>query len=447
MDSAQSLTWQSVLLRFGAVLVLILINAFFVLAEFALVSARQTSLRQRAKEGDRRARLADHLKHRLDEVVAATQLGITVASLLVGWIGEQTLAAVVQDFFHWLPPTLAVIATHSTAATIAFIFISAMHVIIGELMPKSIGIRYPNRSALFVSRPMWICMLLFKPFVWALNGAGTFGLRLFGFAPAKGHQMVHSVDELKLLIEASHEGGALDKAEKDLLHKVFKFGDLVTRQVMVPRTEMIGIPVDATVQSVVEIASKSGHTRFPVYENQIDNIVGILHMKDIVIQAQSNTPFQLNRVMKEAHFVPEQMPIVQLLTFFKQKHTQMVIIVDEFGGTSGLATLEDVIEEIIGDFYDEHHPVVRDIVQINDREVLVAARVRIEDVNERLHLHLESDATDTIGGYVLEGLGSIPRVGDVMETDGALIRVEEMSHRKIKTLRLILQPQPVQPES
>src|SRR5688572_21146561 len=236
---AESLTWQAILFRLGAVIVLILLNAFFVAAEFGLVGARPTRLRERAKQGNRWAALTERLiVNHLDEVIAATQLGITIASLLVGWIGEQTLASIFMPLLHFLPSPFAAIASHSVAAGMAFALITFLHVVVGELIPKTVGIRYPNRTALFVSQPMRLVMILFKPFVWALNGMGNFVLRLFGVSPASGHQMVHSVEELKLMIDASHESGALSITEKELLKKIFKFGDLVARQVMVPRTEM-----------------------------------------------------------------------------------------------------------------------------------------------------------------------------------------------------------------
>jgi len=443
----ESLSWQTVLFRFGVVFVLILINGFFVAAEFALVSARLTRLREKANQGNRLAKLAEGLiAHHLDEVIAATQLGITVASLLVGWIGEQTLAGVFLAMFVSLPAGLAMVASHSVAAALAFGFITFFHVVIGELIPKSLGIAYPNRMAIYVSQPMRIAMLVFKPFVWVLNGAGNGVLRMMGLSTVRGHQMVHSVDELKLMIDASHEGGTLDATEKDLLQRIFKFGDLVARQVMVPRTEMSSIQVGASLQDVVEISTKTGHTRFPLYEKDMDNITGILHMKDIVHQMQSGSPFQLSKIMKEAHFVPEAMPIVQLLTFLKQKHTQMVIVVDEFGGTSGLVTLEDVVEEIIGEFYDEHHPADRDMIPVGEHEILMRARVRLDEINERFKLKIQPGEADTIGGYILQELGTIPRVGDVLEVPGATIKVEEMAHRRIKTVRLRIHPQTPEPE-
>ena len=444
--TAEPLSWQSILLRFTAVFVLILLNAFFVAAEFSLVGARRSRLREKAKEGNRLARLAEKLVHNLDEAIAATQLGITITSLLVGWIGEQTLASVFLTFFQSLPALWAKIASHTVASACAFALITFMHVVIGELIPKGIAIRYPNRTAIYVSQPMRFVMILFKPFVWALNGLGNFGLKLLGVPMAQGHQMVHSVEELKFLIEASHQGGALNATEKDLLKKVFKFGDLVARQVMVPRTEMSCITLNANLEEVVEISRKTGHTRFPIYENSIDNIIGILHMKDVVHHLYAKLPFHLGKIMKEAQFVPEAMPIVQLLSFFREKHTQMVIVVDEFGGTSGLVTLEDVIEEIVGDFYDEHHPVVSHMVQLNENEVLLQARVRLDEINERFHLNLVSEDADTIGGFVLQKLGSIPHVGDTIEVPGAVIKVEEMSKWKIKSVRLTLQPQPVESE-
>ena len=442
----ESLSWQSILLRFGAVSVLILVNGFFVAAEFSLVGARLTQLKEKAQQGNRLAKLAERLIHHLDEVVAATQLGITVASLLVGWIGEEAFAEVFLELFRFLPAQWASIASHSVAAAFAFGLITFMHVVFGELIPKSIGIRYPNRAVLIVSQPMRFCMMLFKPFVWVLNGAGNFVLGLFGFGPARGHEMVHSVEELQLLIDASHKGGALDSLEKELLQKVFKFGDLVARQVLVPRTEMTCLPVNMSLEEVVSISKKNAHTRFPVIENNLDNIVGILHMKDLVHQMQSGAPFELRAIMKEAHFIPEAMPIVQILSFFRQKHTQMVIVVDEFGGTSGLVTLEDVIEEIIGDFYDEHHPAIPTIIQIKENELLLQARVRLDEINERFNLNLQSEESDTIGGYLLEEIGAIPRAGDSIDVPGATIRVEEMSNWKVKTVRLILQPQPVEPD-
>ncbi len=443
----EPLSWQTVLTRFALVFVLILVNGFFVAAEFGLVGARKSRLLELAKRGNRLAKLAERLIHNLDEAIAATQLGITIASLLVGWIGEETLAEVFMTFFHFIPAPWSAIASHTVAIAGAFILITLMHVVIGELIPKSVAITYPNRTAMYVSQPMRIVLFLFKPFVWVLNGIGNFVLSLFGLPPARGHQMVHSVEELKMVIDASHQGGTLDTLEKDLITKVFKFGDLVARQVMVPRTEISCIPVNANLDEVVDIASRTGHTRFPIYQKDIDDIVGILHMKDVVILLQSGQPFLINKIMKETHFIPEQMPIVKLLTFMKQKHTQMVIVVDEFGGTSGLVTLEDVIEEIIGDFYDEHHPADRDILQIRPDEIVVRARVRLDEINERFHLKLESEGVDTIGGFVLHKLGAIPHVGDVMEVPGATIKVEEMSRQRIKTLRIYLrQPQPVEVE-
>jgi putative hemolysin len=212
---------------------------------------------------------------------------------------------------------------------------------------------------------------------------------------------------------------------------------------MVPRTEMTCIQVNASLQEVVNAASKTGHTRFPIYEKDLDNIIGILHMKDLVLMAPLES-INLAQVVKEVHFVPEAMPIVQLLSFLRQKHTQMVIVVDEFGGTSGLVTLEDVIEEIIGDFYDEHHRAVQDIVPIGKNEALLRSRVRLDEINERFGLNLKSEEADTIGGYVLQEMGIIPHAGDSIEVPGATIHVEEMGNKRIKTLRLNLQPQPVE---
>ncbi|MBI4639992.1 MAG: HlyC/CorC family transporter, partial [Candidatus Tectomicrobia bacterium] len=297
----------SILLKLLTLTALVLMNAFYVTAEFALVSVRRTKIQQLADEGSVLAHSVLKAISNLDQSIAATQLGITIASLGLGWIGEQTLAHMLQPVLEFLPVYLVGLAAHSIAVTLAFLMITFLHVVLGELIPKSIALGSPDKAALWVAKPMELSVYLFRPFIWVLNGTGNTILNFLGVQPAGTHHLVHSAEELKMLVTASHKGGALDQMERDLLQKVFKFSDLVARQAMVPRIDMICIPSDLPLDELLSFTVKSSHTRFPVYEGNIDTIIGILHIKDLFSHShqKEREEFDLKKIIRPVPIVPE----------------------------------------------------------------------------------------------------------------------------------------------
>jgi len=357
-------------LKVSVVVALVLMNSFFVAAEFSLVSVRRTRIAELVAHGSAAARSAQRAIQEPDRFIAATQLGITIASLGLGWVGEPTLAHWIEPLFGFLPRAWGSAAGHAAAAgTIAFGIITFLHVVIGELMPKSIALQRPEETALFVARPTLLTEQLFRPIIWALNGTGNALLHLIGFKPASSYQLVHSVEELKLLVDASQESGVLEDEEKEMLHAVFDFGDMLARQVMVPRTEMICIDIDTPIEQVIEMATTHALTKFPVYENDLDHIIGILHTKDLVraVHQKGTAPVNVRSILREALFVPETIRAHDLLVRFRARKQHIAILMDEYGGTVGLVTLADLIEEIIGDVADIFDREGPDIEQLPSR--------------------------------------------------------------------------------
>jgi CBS domain containing-hemolysin-like protein len=424
-----------------AVMALVFANAFFVAAEFALVSVRRTRIEELTEQGVRLARVVQRAIANLDRYIAGTQLGITIASLALGWIGEETLAHLLEPRLSWLPKQWTGITAHSVAVAIAFIAITFMHVVLGELVPKSLALQNPERTALWVSQPMEICVWLMRPFIVTLNGVGNLVLRLLRLESTSGHHLIHSVEELKILIEASHEGGVLDEVERDMLRRVFRFSELVAREVMVHRVDVDGIDVETSYDELMRMASQTSHTRLPVYEGNIDNIIGILHVRDLLqSRLQGEESFRLRQILRKPLIVAETMSVENLLNEFRREKTQMAIVVDEFGGTAGIVTLEDVIEEIVGEVQDEFDREEPIIVEREDGTAMVSGQTRLDEINERFDLKLEAEDVDTIGGLVMSRLGRLCRVGDVLTIDGMQLRVEEMRGRRIR--KLTLRPTP-----
>ena len=426
-----------ILVRLLAVVVLVLLNGFFVAAEFALVSIRRTRVEELAAQGDRAALAVRQAVHDPDRFIAATQLGITLASLGLGWIGEPALAVLLEPALGLLPEALVGLARHSIAVAVAFAIITFLHVVVGELAPKSIALQRPEQTALAVARPTLLAERLFKPAIWALNGAGNMLLRLVGLTPAGVHEMVHSVEEIKMLMEASAHGGVIENAEYEMLDAVFDLRGMLVRQMMVPRTEVIMIEAAATLRDLIALHAEEPRSRFPVYEEDADHISGILHLREVVQElAAGKLDTPVRGLVREAVFVPETIRIGGLLTEFRQHRQHIAIVLDEYGGTAGLITLEDVLEEIAGDVPDEFEEVISEIVPAPDGSALVDGRTAIEDVNDFFDLALTDPNYDTIAGYVMGLLERIPRVGDEVTAGGVRFRVETMSGLRVGMLRI-----------
>jgi putative hemolysin len=428
------------LFKLSAVAALVLANGFFVAAEFCLVSVRRTRIEELAAHGNAAARLVQQTVEKPDRFIAATQLGITIASLALGWIGEPSLAHFIEPVFRFLPPGWGDAASHAAAAsTIAFVIITFALVVVGELMPKSIALQRPEEAALIVAGPILLTEKLFRPVIAALNGTGNFLLRAIGFEPASGHQLVHSVEEIKLLVDDSQEGGVLQIDEREMLHGVLDFGGLLANQVMIPRTEMICVDADAPIEQVIQMAATHALTKFPVYEGNLDHIIGILHTKDlvrVVHQEGQRSQTSLRSILREALFVPETIHASKLLVRFRARKQHIAIALDEFGGTAGLVTLSDLLEEIVGEVDDAFDLQGPDIERLPDGSARINGLTLIEDVNDRFGLNLSDPNYETIAGYLLGQLGRMAQTGDEVEADNVHLRVEAMDGLRIARVRL-----------
>ncbi len=421
-----------------AVVFLVLLNGFFVAAEFSLVSVRKTRIAELVAQGNANAKTVQKALENPDRVIAATQLGITLASLSLGWIGEPALSHLIEPVIELFPLNLRPGLSHSLTAGLSFAIITFLHVVVGELAPKSIALQNPDKTSLVIARPTLWSERLFKPFIWALNGTGNALLRLVGMEPASGHQLVHSVEEIKMLVTESAEGGAVAHQESELLHAIFDFGDLLVRQVMIPRTEIIAVEADMPLSEIIPLITESTYTKIPVYDNDLDNILGIFHVKDLLrtMQEASWQKSSVRSLVREAMYVPETLPISALLRQFRDNHQHIAIILDEFGGTGGLVTLEDLLEEIVGEVSDPFDKFTPEIVTLADGSFLIDGLSLIEDVNKSLDLDLNDPAYDTIAGYTLGKMGRIPKVNDSVEIDKVLIQVEAMDGMRIESLKL-----------
>ena len=428
------------LLRLVAVMLLVLANGFFVAAEFALVSVRGTRIKELVAQGNSAAKWAEKALKNPDQVIAATQLGITLASLGLGWVGEPALSHLLEPVIKLLPVNWQEGASHSFAAGLAFAIITFLHVVVGELAPKSIALQNPESTSLVVARPTLWTEWLFKPFIWALNGTGNFLLKLVGVDPAAGHELVHSVEELKMIVSASAQEGVVASEESQMLHAIFDFGELLVRRVMIPRTEITAFEADIRLEEAIEIAVQSSFTKFPIYDDDLDNIIGIVHIKDLLraerVPERANC--KIRELAREAYFVPESVPVKAVLQQFRTQRRHIAIVMDEFGGTAGLVTLEDLMEEIVGEVSDPFDNQPPEVQKRSDGTVVLDGLLSIEEVNRELGLFLEDSDYGTIAGFLLGHLNRIPAVGDVVEIDNIRLRVEEMDGRRIARLSLKL---------
>jgi CBS domain containing-hemolysin-like protein len=402
----------SILLDIGIVFILVLANAFFVASEFALVSVRKTRIDQLAAEGNRAATVVQRAVKDLDRYIAATQVGITIASLLLGGLGENTLEPILTPLFMWVPDEWRGITRGALVASFAYFIMTALHVIIGELMPKSIALQRSERTALRIGRPMAFFAVVFSPLIWLLNGIGNFLLRLMGFHAAEGHSQVHSPEELDLIFTESHKGGEINQTEFEILHRVVRFSDTTARAIMTPRLEMQTLPITLTRRDLTDFLQNRPHTRIPVYSESLDNVVGIVNSKDLehlnnrelslelehwktAISAGNNgqhllhdeqpaeeKTLDLTPLIFEPAVVPETIRIDRLLTELKKRRHQLAIVIDEYGGTVGLVTLADVLEQVFGDLPDEADETEPDILKRPDGSIQLAGSVSIDEVNE-----------------------------------------------------------------
>lgn len=423
-----------ILVNVVIILFLLLANGFFVASEFALVSVRQTRINQLANEGNKTAKVTVNALKELDRYIAATQLGITIASIGLGWVGEVTLAKILKPLLDFLPYVSNTIASHTIAIALAFALITFMHVVIGELMPKSIALQYPEKTTLAVTRPLVFIAKIFTPFIFILNGFGNWCLKLLNIPPAHPSHSVHTEEELDMIIDASYKGGVLNETESLLLKNSLKFTDLTAKQVMIPRCDVTAVPVDIDIKELEKIILENQYTRYPVFDGNIDNTVGILHVKDLYSCKMKNEHFELKNCLRKPLLVPETMTTDILLENFKNNHTEIAVVIDEFGGMSGVITLEDILEEIFGDVQDEFDEEENDIKKVDENKYIVNGLLRIDEFFEYFCINQQEEDVETIAGLFQKRIGRLAKINDEIQIDNFKLKVVEFKGRRIKKL-------------
>jgi CBS domain containing-hemolysin-like protein len=412
---------------------LVALNGFFVAAEFALVKVRPTQIEPYAQEGLRRAKMARHMIHHLDAYLSATQLGITLASLALGWIGEPAFAWIIAPVVRPFTEDPALI--HSIALTISFLVITILHIVLGELAPKSVAIRKAEKTVLAVAAPLYVFYKVTYPAIWLLNHTANYLLRVVGIAPVSEGEIAHDEEELRLLLASSH-ASAVSKQTRELLDNIFELKHRVARQIMIPRQDVIYLSTTRTMAENLRTARRSGHTRFPLCDGDLDHVVGLIHIKDLFRKERPIST--LREVAREIAFVPETLELDRLLKRMRTERFHLAAVSDEYGGISGVVTLEDVIEEIVGQIQDEFDVENPEIRSEEDGVYIVSGGMLIEDLEDELDIELSDRDEDTIGGVVLSELGRTPAVGDKVELGPVLLEVLDVDNNRIKDLRLTL---------
>lgn len=420
------------------------VNALYVAGEFGAVSARKSRIAQMAQEGNRLAKLLlpileDH--HKLDSYIAASQVGITLSSVVLGIYAQRNIAPLIAPLVARIPGVTTEAAALSISATGLLLFFTALQVVLGELVPKSLALRFPEAVATGTVVPMrWSNDIILKPFIILLNGSGAFILRLLGISQTVGHSHIHSPEEIQLLIGQSYEGGLLDAEDRRLLDNAFRLGELTAAEVAVPRTRLVAAPVDSNVRDLLLLAAESDYTRIPLYEGDIDHLVGFVHLKELFRLYVQNPDASVQSILRPLPHVPETMLVTEVWDTLDRENSYLAAVFDEYGGTVGLITREDLIEELIGEVQDEFDTETTSIVRLSDRQYLVRGDLLIEQVNSQLGIQLPEEHAHTIGGLVLHLVGGLPRIGDEIKVDTVRLRVQKAEGPSIVEVVIILPP-------
>ncbi len=427
-------------------MVLVLLNGFFVAAEFSLVSVRRTRIDQLADEGNSAAQAAQRAIKNLDLVIAATQLGITMASLGIGFIAEPSIE-------HLLRPALVGFGItsertiHGIGFGLAFAISTVLHIVFGELAPKSLALQRTEQVAMAVTRPLLVFASVFRYVIIFLNFLGNSVVRLFGMRAVTGHHTAHSEEEIRMIVSASSQEGVLENDEKELLYNVFDLSDTMVRSIMTPRVDMIVTDGAAPLRRLLELNTEHGYSRVPVYQDTPDNVVGVAHTSDVLRHLEELDQMTIAELMRPTFYIPESMRINDLLKKMQEKKSHMAIVVDEFGGTTGLVTLEDALEEIVGEIYDEDDEEAAAQVEVlGEGLYLMDAALNVDEVEDRLGIVLDEEGEnefDTLGGFVTHHFGDIPEVEASFMYSGWCFTVEEADQRRVVKVRVERMPEPL----
>ena len=418
-------------------LFLVALNGLFVAAEFAIVKVRASQVETKYLSGNRFAKNALRIINNLDAYLSATQLGITLASLGLGWVGEPIVAKIIANILEFFQISISETLLHQISLVAAFSLITVLHIVFGELAPKSLAIRYPERTTMLLAMPLQGFYLVFKPFIWILNDFANFILRVIG-VPMAQERDTHTEEEIRLLLKESKMSGNINTTEHELLENVFKFDDRLTEQIMTPRTRVVGIKADANLQQALEIIMQEDYSRLPVYEESLDNIIGILHAKD-VIKNLNQPEVGVTSLMRKPYQVSERKSINTLLREMQKERIQMAVVLDDYGGTAGIVTMEDILEEIVGDIQDEYDNEMPIVQQKSETEFIVNALANIDEVNKFLPEPIpESEDYDTVAGFINEVFGNIPDENEEVQGQSYTFKILHKENNAIDTVLLKL---------
>ena len=424
-------------------LLLVLLNGFFVAAEFSIVKVRYSQIQLKAAEGNKMAKQAENIIRNLDAYLSATQLGITLASLALGWVGESTLEHIFRGFFDYFNVNIQPTYLTTISVIVSFSIITVMHIVFGELVPKSIAIRKAEATTLFISTPLKFFYFVFKPVIWLMNAISNTFLRLIGLNPASEHE-IHSTEELQLLVKQSADSGEIEEENYEIIKNAFDFTDHNAKQVMVPRQNIFSIDIEDPKEEILEKIMESGYSRIPVYEDSIDNVIGIFYTKEIMREYIKNKDFELRDFLKEAFFVVGSKKISDLLNVFQQKKQHLAIVIDEFGGTEGILTLEDILEELVGEIQDEEDDEEKIVDKINENTYWVKATQPLEEINEQLPKSLSEEGEyNTLAGFILHELEEIPEENQEFDIDDYHFKILKMNNRSVELVELVYQPKDI----
>lgn len=429
------LFWQSVI-----VLAIVLLNAFFVAAEFAIVKVRDSQLTAAIDDGVRGAKFAQQVTRNLDAYLSAGQLGITLTSIALGIFGEPFVSIVIQPMLFKVGVTSEAVVRW-TSIGIAYAVVTYLHVVLGEQTPKVLAIRKSLTMTLIIARPLHLFYVLLKPAIWILSASTNVVLKLFGITSVSEHEIAHSEEELRHIVAESQKSKEVTETEKDILLNALALNDRCVRDVMTPRNQVVSLDADETFETNLKVAIDTKHTRYPLVEGHLDHAIGIIHIKDLLSLIGKPQP-DLRKIKRDLHMVPEMMPIDKLLRFFLDKHVHVALAVDEFGGAVGVVTLDNVLEEIVGDIQDEFDHEVSEYRRINENEFTVEGTYNLYELADQTGIDLESDEVTTIGGYVTHLLGHLPKVGEkvtiedyeVTTTKADLRRVLELHFQRLSSV-------------
>lgn len=418
-----------------AVFGLVFANALFVAAEFSLVSARRTRLEEMSNAGNRKARLALRAIQSIDRTISTSQLGITLTSLGLGWVGEPAIASLLQDLFGGIPVPVRQVTVHGVAVALAFTLITVLHIVLGELVPKSLALTNPERISTYLVVPLTAFSWIMAWPVRLLKALSNGILRLFRISPATTRERVHSVEEIRMLVEQSEEHGNLPEENARMLEGVFEFSEKTAEEVMTPRTEIVALQADATVEAGADLAAESKKSRYPVYQESLDEITGIVHTKDLLVAVRQRPGALVKEFMRAPLFVPGTKEVEDVLVDMKRQKTHMAVVLDEYGGTAGVVTMEDLLEEIVGPIVDEFDAAER---VDSPATTVLDGSLPISEFNRDYDEELSDADYTTIGGWVFGQLGRLPKPGDRASAGKHTLEVVEMDGRRVASVRVVL---------